>query len=303
MIMYIKGIEMIMNRLNGANCIVYMSDGTYKGKYTCCLEIVDNQNMGILTNTPIDSKMVKILIKGAKESLINCKLTMYNHRENTYMALKDYVVLNEKFDNEEVWITDDEQNIKSRIEEISKEEYERLETQEIDYIDWENINTKLTGEEIAKDKAFENLCSELINEIKMTKEGTFKPRGGGDAGRDFVWRWPAIDKVNINFLDLPDELWVMQCKYSEDINKNLSRVEIWDEIIKVIQHKPSHYIIFTNKNITSAFYDWWNSISEFDNRRSKFIPFTLHFVGREDVEKLLNLCPSIKERYFTSKKK
>lgn len=289
-----------MYRLNGANCIVYTSDGIYKGIYTCCIEIDDNQDMGILTNTPINPRGVKILIKGVKESLIDCKLTMYNHRNDMYIALRDYVVKDEKFDDDEVWVIDDEQNIKSKIEKISKEEYENLKTQEINYIDWKNINTNINGEEIAKDKAFEILCSELINEIKMTKEGTFHPMGGGDAGRDYIWKWPMIDKVNIEFLDLPDEVWIMQCKYSENVDKKLKQEEIWNEIIKVIQHNPNHYIIFTNRKITTSFYDWWNGICEFDNRRRKFIPFTLHLVGREDIEKLLNLCPNVKEKYFNT---
>ncbi len=289
-----------MNRLNGADCLIYSNDGIYKGKYVCFIEVEDNQDMGILRETPISNKRVNIIIKNIKESLMNCKLTIFNYRNSNYFALKNYIVKNEKIDNDEVWINDDEQNIKSKIEQIEQEEYERLKTKGISYIEWNNINIKLGKENLSKDKSFEYLCVDLINKIKIPKEGDFHPRGGTDEGRDYIWKWPTIDNPKINYLDLPEEKWVMQCKYSENPNTKLTKTEVWDEIIKVVQHNPSHYIIFTNRNITTSFYDWWTKITELDNRKSKFIPFTLHLVGRENIEKLLNLWPDIKEKYFMS---
>ena len=90
----------------------------------------------------------------------------------------------------------------------------------------------------------------------------------------------------------------MQCKYSENINTNLQNSEIWKEIVTVIQHYPNHYIVFTNRNITPSFKDWWDRIACIDGRRNFLIPFSIHMVGREDIEKLLNMWHDIREKYF-----
>lgn len=287
-----------MNRLNGANCLVYSEDGKYKGEYTCVVEIEDNQNMGILENTSISNRETTMHIKNMPDSLMNCRLIIFNCHNGNYYVLRDYVVKNEKVGTDEVVINDDEQNIISKIESVDESEYQRLKTKEINNINWNNINTNINGNTLTKDKVFENLCVDLINAIKLAKEGAFHPNGGLDAGRDYIWKWSAIDNAKIDFLDLPDEIWVMQCKYSENPKQVLTRTETWNEIVKVLQHNPNHYIIFTNRKITAGYYDWWNGIANLDERKSKFIPFTLHLVNKDNLEKLLDIFPTIKEKYF-----
>lgn len=288
-----------MNRLNGANCLIYSNDGIYKGKSICVIQIEEGQ----VIENPMSASMgnikkIKIVVKNIKESLKNCKLTIFNESNGKYYALKNYEVRIENFNDEDAWASDIEENIVPKIKEIPKEEYEQLKTKGITNIEWSRIKTTICGENMTQDKAFENLCVDLINRIKITKEGSFHPRGGSDAGRDYIWKWPEIDNTSIDYLDLPSNTWVMQCKYSADPTQKLTQVEVWNEIVKVIQHNPNHYVIFTNRNITTSFKDWWDKTSELDGRKSKFIPFSMHMVGRDDIEKLLNLWHDIKEKYF-----
>ena len=288
-----------MNRLNGANCLVYLNDGRYVGSYLCIIEIENNEIVESLINHPIaNTKKVKIIVKNIRKSLSNCKLTIFNNIKGEFYALKNYEVKTEGINDEDAWFIDEEENIISKIKKITKEDYEQLKTTGILNIEWDKIKTLINGDNVSKDKAFEYLCTDLINTIKPVKEGNFHPRGGTDAGRDYIWKWSAIDNPNIDFLDLPNETWIMQCKYSENPKQKLIRTEVWDEIVKVIQHNPNHYIIFTNRNITAQFKDWWDEVSRLDSRENKFIPFSLHLVGREDIERLLNLYHEIKEKYF-----
>lgn len=289
-----------MHRLNGANCQVYSKNGVYNGRYTCIVQIEDNEKNGILGNMPVSGRKEYIIIKNIKESLKDCKITIYNCHKNEYIVLKNYEVQNERIENDGIYIFDDEQNITSRIENITKDEYDKLQTQGVSIIDWRNITTEINGQKVSKDKSFEYLCSDLINKMKIVKEGNFHPQGGTDGGRDYIWMWPIVDNMEIDFLDLPSEKWVMQCKYSESTNTKLKKTEVWDEIVKVIQHNPSHYIIFTNRNITTSLFDWWKEVSKFDNRRKKFIPFSLHLVNKDDIERMLDIWPSIREKYFKS---
>ena len=288
-----------MNRLNGAKCLVYSKDGIYKGMYICVIQIEENQEIGVLMNNSLGNmKKVTILVKDIKESLFDCKLTIVNGICGKFYALKNYEVTLEGINGEDAYFCDEETNITSRIKEISEEEYKQLTTNGISDILWNKIRTSINGENMTKDKAFEYLCEDLINRIKLAKEGNFHPRGGNDGGRDYTWKWSAIDNPNIDYLDLPEDMWIMQCKYSEEPKKKLRQTEVWDEIIKVIQYNPNHYILFTNRDITTAFKNWWDGISKLDGRNSKFIPFSLHIVYREDIERLLNLWHDIKNKYF-----
>lgn len=288
-----------MNRLNGADCLVYSNDGKYKGNFLCVIQIEKSQNIeNLMNNTLGNIRKVTVVIKNVRESLANCKLTIFNNIEGEFYAFKNYEVKTEGYNGEDAWFNDYEENITSKIEKITREEYEQLKTKGILNVEWNKIKTLICDEIVSKDKAFEYLCVDLINKIKVTKEGNFHPRGGTDAGRDYIWKWSAIENINIDFLDLPDDIWIMQCKYSQNPKEKLTQTEVWNEIVKVIQHNPNHYIIFTNRNITTAFKDWWDRVSELDSRKSNFIPFSLHMVGREDIEKLLNLWHDIKEKYF-----
>ncbi|MBR2289893.1 MAG: hypothetical protein IJ867_04680 [Clostridia bacterium] len=287
-----------MNRLNGANCLVYSKNGKYRGRHICVISSEENQNMGNLADLPIEnSKKIKIIVRDVRESLKDCKLTMLSHIKDNYYVLKDYQVKTEEYNGEDAWFIDDEKTFTSKIEEISSEEYEKIKTTAISNIDWKNIKTTISNRKLTKDKAFECLCVELINKIKEAK-GDFHPRGGADGGRDYVWEWPVIDNSEIDFLNLSNDKWIMQCKYSEDPNQQLKQSEVWDEIIKVIQYNPDRYIFFTNRDITVPFYDWWKNVSSLDGRKTKFIPFSLYMVGRDNIERLLNYWTDIKEKYF-----
>lgn len=291
-----------MNRLNGAKCYIYSKDGRYKGTYTCVIRVEENQIIGELVESPLGNiKKVEITIKSMQESLNDCKLTIFNCDKSQYYVLEDYIVVSSGCNEEDAWIIDNAENITSRIREITKDEYELLKSKGISNIEWGKIKTNFGNKTMTKDKAFEELCVEIINSIKLAPEGNFHSGGGTDGGRDYIWEWPEIENTNLDFLDLPKAKWIMQCKYSSDTEQKLQRPEVWEEIIKVIPYAPNHYIIFTNRKRTQSFDDWWKMASELSYRRKYLIPFSLHIVGREDIERLLNLFPNIKEKYFGTK--
>ena len=92
---------------------------------------------------------------------------------------------------------------------------------------------------------------------------------------------------------------IMQCKYSENCKK-ITKTEIWDELVKSIEHFPDDYILITNREITVSVQDWWNTISKelYNNSKTKFIPFRLHLINRNDLEYLINKYYDIKKKYF-----
>ena len=288
-----------MNRLNGAKCLVYSKDGIYKGMYICVIQIEESPGIeNLMSNSLGNIKKVTIIVKDIGKSLTDCKLTILNRVSEKCYAINDYEVKLAEIDNKDSYFYDDEKNIISKIKEITSEEYQKLIVSGTSSIVWDKIKTSINGEVISKDKAFEYLCVDLINQIKSVKEGSFHPRGGNDGGRDYIWKWSAIDNPKIDYLDLPNDLWIMQCKYSEKPTQKLKQTEVWDEIVKVIQYNPNHYILFTNRNVTRAFKDWWDGVAELDGRKNKFIPFSLHIVGREDIERFLNSYLDIKNKYF-----
>lgn len=286
-----------MDRLNGASCYTYSKDGRYIGKYRCAISIEEDISTGniIVLQT---KKQVKIVIKEMRENLKHCSLKIVNHINGKYYMLEIDEIKDEEFDGEDKWFWVYSEDITSKIEDITKENYEQLKNTGQALIEWDKIRTSFGSGNMTKDKAFEELCVDIINEIKMTTEGNFHSRGGTDGGRDYIWEWSEIENTNLDFLDLPKSKWIMQCKYSSDIEQKLQKPEVWDEIVKVIPYTPNHYIIFTNRKRTSNFDDWWKEIIELSGRKKYLIPFSLHMVGREDLERLLNLYPEVKEKYF-----
>lgn len=168
-----------MNRINGGICCVYSVDNIYKGSYECYTEAYFNQGIdNRIDNSSYQNQgKLKIVVKNYKKSLEDCKLTIFKKNDNNYYALKEYKVNENGVEDENAWVIDDADLILSEIEQISREEYEKLRLKRINNIEWNKIKTELSGEIITKDKAFENLCIDLINRIKITKEWGFHPKG------------------------------------------------------------------------------------------------------------------------------
>lgn len=176
------------------------------------------------------------------------------------------------------------------IEESNCEEFEEF--TKIKYqFDWANIKVinSTTGSE--KEDAFEDLCIDLLNTWKVKD---LKRIGKGvDRGRDATC---YFNDCKIPVLD-STSFWVVQCKYSVSY-KALEIHEIYKEMVKVMMHKPDHYLLITNRKITSDFLDWINN--EVFTNTDYFIPFKVHLIQKEQLEAILSRPEyrSISQKYF-----
>lgn len=286
-----------MNRINNGDCLLYADNDKFIGKFYCYFDT----NMGMETraqNVIIIKDCIHMLdSSGASIEKSRFRVQIIKRFNGRYFMLNFPYIINIEIEEKDFHISTDE-DITNLIEEISEKQYNEILEKCTIPIEWEKIKENINGQVVSKDKAFELLCLDLINKIKNTKESDFHPLAGADGGIDYEWEWPSVD-TNIDFLDLPKVKWIMQCKYSEDINTEIKVEEVWANIVQVMQYKPDHYIIATNRKRKKSFKDWWDKKEEISGKKISFIPFSLHFFTRENIERLLNLYPDIKKKYFT----
>lgn len=287
-----------MNRINNGDCLLYADNDKFIGKFYCYFDT----SMGMETsvqNVIIIRDCVHMLSScGANIEKSNFRVQIIKKFKEKYYMLNFSFVrsLNIEIEENDFHISIDE-DITNLIETISEQQYNEILEKGTIAIEWENIKENINGKIVSKDKAFELLCLDLINQIRNTKENDFHPLVGADGGIDYEWDWPSVD-TNIDFLDLPKVKWIMQCKYSKDINTEIKIEEIWANIVQVMQYKPDHYIIATNRKRKKSFKDWWDNKEELSGKKISFIPFSLHFFTRENIERLLNMYTDIKKKYF-----
>lgn len=144
---------------------------------------------------------------------------------------------------------------------------------------------------------FEELCKDIIRKIKEPLAGMFHC-DSSDGGRDWEWEWSCTEWDDER-IKMPTLKVIMQCKYSQSC-KNISKTEIWNELVKVIEHFPDDYIFITNREMTASVQDWWNAISKelYNHTKTKYIPFRIHLINRHDLEYLVNKYYDIKKKYF-----
>lgn len=285
----VKGIDI----LNGANCKIILN-GRDIGNYGCYKkeEIANGPNLFAQDMTGTERNNIKVVINKIEEDISQTdkiELIIYKRdKENYYKAniskcrLEEY---SKEYRDYVVSISD------LQIEEITKEEYNNLNS---DVIEWDKIKVP-KGKK--KDDAFENLCQDIMRKIKEPHSGGFHCNSY-DSGRDYQWEWSCVefeDKV----IDMPCLSVIMQCKYSKTCKK-ITKKEIWEELVKSIEHFPDDYILVTNREMTGSVQDWWKKISKelSSHTKTKYIPFRLHLINREDLEYLINKYYDIKKKYF-----
>lgn len=143
--------------------------------------------------------------------------------------------------------------------------------------------------------AFEDLINEIIH-LSFKGLVNYERSGPGvDRGRDGEFEidmaaW--LPKANAT------TKWILQCKYSVNINTSLRIDEIYSEMIKVLMHKPDYYLLVTNRKITQDFKDWFNS--DLMKNTTYFIPYKKILIQREELESLLSQPQylHLKAKYF-----
>lgn len=161
-------------------------------------------------------------------------------------------------------------------------------------INWKEI--KLPEEFAGKDKideagSFEALCLDIIKEwggqnLEIIGKGADRARDGCFNIAAYSWIPIITDYSN---------KWILQCKYSKDYS-NLQISEIYDEITKVLMHKPDYFLLMTNRKISSDFIDWFNELKE-----TKYhIPFKCILINKTQIEQVLAepRMSHLKRKYF-----
>ena len=153
-------------------------------------------------------------------------------------------------------------------------------------VDWSSIKAGgcIGG---SKGNAFEALCRELL--LQKDHRGyycnfSFFPPGP-DGGRDGKYElcekpFPTVKSMVI---------CILQCKYSENVKTDIRESEINDELVKVLQYHPRHFVLATNRNIKPSFEKWFKEVDS---------PFTKTLVQREVLEELIKSNPALWSKYF-----
>ncbi|MCM3317321.1 restriction endonuclease [Rummeliibacillus stabekisii] len=180
------------------------------------------------------------------------------------------------------------------ITETDKQSYDEF-SEYTRKLNWPEI--KLPEEYAGKDRideagAFEALCLDIISHwggqnIEIIGKGQ-------DRGRDGEFKIAAYSWIPI--LTDYSNSWILQCKYSKGY-ENLNISEIYEEVAKVIMHKPDYYLLMTNRKITNDFKDWFEKALQ-DNKYH--IPFKCILINKTQIEQILAEpeMSYIKHKYF-----
>ncbi|MGG6447693.1 hypothetical protein [Pseudobacillus badius] len=181
------------------------------------------------------------------------------------------------------------------ITKVDKSDYHNFH-KELATLDWTNILIPPGCK--GKDKAtqadsFESMCQEIV--LKWGAKNFGAIGKGADRGRDgtFLIEAHSWIPISTNY----SNLWILQCKYSKNY-ANLSSTDVYEELVKVLMHRPDYFLIMTNRKVTSDFNDWLKSLNDLNYH----IPFKVVFIGKEELEEILSLPTmlEIREKYFNS---
>jgi hypothetical protein len=286
----------LLKFFDGDKCHILSSDGELKAEG---IFIAVEPSMGSFNqikegifqqDSDEDNETILVKIKGVDRVLADKKYSILAMREDddgsyqkVYIDCVDWQIngtmLYEKINFNDII-----------IDEVKKDEFEQFTKTQYKF-DWSNIKTTNSTTGTEKEDAFEDLCIELLNTWKVKDLNRIGK--GVDRGRDATCSFkdckiPLIEATSF---------WVVQCKYSVSY-KALEIQEIYKEMVKVIMHKPDHYLLITNRKITSDFSDWINN-QVFSNT-DYFIPFKVHLIQKEQLEAILSTPQyrSIMQKYF-----
>ena len=280
-----------LDKFNGEMIEIHDSVGNLLGKGKLIIsffEMLKNQFTGF------DSSEVDIKVKELDVKLDNNSYMLYSIvklREDEVIALKINLV----------GLMVDSGNLKGKIKfseflitNTNEKSYEEF----LEYtqkLNWKAI--KLPEEFAGKDKvdeagAFEALCLDIISHwggknLEIIGKGQ-------DRGRDGEFKIAAYSWIPI--LTNYSNSWILQCKYSKEYD-NIQIGEIYEEVAKVLMHKPDYYLLMTNRKITNDFKDWFEKTLQ-DNKYH--IPFKCVLINRTQIEQILAdpEMSYIKRKYF-----
>lgn len=269
----------------GEHCNIYDNEDALQGKGIFIFDFdLKNQSCGKASGNLISKMSLEL------------QVTIKNIEGNLLTAVTEFKIQAVQHPTEEVylrlefsarWEHSGSNGSKSLIGTVNLNEIDIATIDEADYqrfgdtvptIDWSNINTMYpgaTGKE--KEDAFEDLCCALIQqcEVENFKRTGKGPDGGKDA--EFELRETKIQGMSFS------TKWILQCKYSEHYS-NLNKDEIYKEMVKVLQHRPDHLLIMTNRKQSVSFANWIES-SLFET--PYYIPFHVHIIGKDILDKEL----------------
>lgn len=279
--------------LNGARCKVILN-GNDIGNYDCHKKEEESDAPNLFAGNVVKTEINKIKVvinKMEKDISPNDKVELIIYKrdgENYYKAevfecvldeyskvYKDYVALISELN----------------VEKITKEMYDNINATTIN---WAKIKV---SDGKTKDDMFEYLCNDIMKKIKEPLVESFHSNSYDD-GRDWEWKWSCTDWKDER-IEMPTLKVIMQCKYSKDC-QNISKKEIWEELVKCIEHFPDDYFFVTNREMSTSVRKWWDEISKelYSHSKARYIPFRLHLINRYDLEYLINKYYDIKKKYF-----
>ncbi len=288
-------IYQLLNEFNALKCHIYDPNGKLESEGTFSLNIakgyyndIDNKIFATQNDNIIDSIIINI--KNIDKDLSNgnyiieiisrFKADKYYKIKITEGEWQSYgSILSKKINTNEL-----------KIDEVTENDFNSFNAIKYDF-DWSNIRTdsSTTGNE--KEDAFEDLCIELLGkwEVKDLK----RIGKGADRGRDASY---YFNDSKIPLIGATSS-WVVQCKYSVNYT-SLEIEDIYKEMIKVIMHKPDHYLIMTNRKIKNDFLDWITN--DIFKTTDYFIPFKVHLIQKEQLEAELSKPENryLRQKYF-----
>lgn len=283
-------VRQYFNLFNVESIKVYSIEDELIGKGTLVISYfdMDAKQYKLMESTELDIKIKELDAKFEDDeykicSIVNSDENYYKLEVSSAKLENDNGKLKGKlhFDNITITLSDKE----SYIEFVAY-------TQKIN---WKDIS--LPEGYAGKDKvdeagAFEALCLDIVKHwggknLEIIGKGPDRARDGAFKVTAYSWIPILTDYSND---------WILQCKYSKEYN-NLQISEVYDEVTKVLMHKPDYFLLMTNRKISSDFNDWFEAAL----KENKYhIPFKCILINKTQLEQILAEpeMSYIKRKYF-----
>ncbi|OKL36682.1 hypothetical protein [Domibacillus mangrovi] len=286
-----------IQKFSGEPCKLYNEKGEFvsKGQIKISMPFLDTMRRYQIHSPVKDDNQIDLIIKNLSYKQINrgnYTIRSIVGDDDSYLKVEIKNLELEKVSDKLTQRIDPSVSVITKVDKTAYDDFHK----KLEALDWPNILIPpgcKGGDKATQADAFESMCQEIV--LKWGAKNFGAIGKGTDRGRDATFLIEAHSWIPIstNY----SNSWVLQCKYSNNYS-NLSTKDIYEELVKVLMHKPDYFLLMTNRKVTNDFNDWLESLNGLDY----YIPFKVVFIGKEELEEILSMPTmlSIREKYFNS---
>ncbi len=145
---------------------------------------------------------------------------------------------------------------------------------------------------IENGEEFEQLCEDILRNKGI--EIITKPSRGPDFGVDIIATITVTDNIGIS----EKHRILIECKHFAKSNRSVRENDIGNIIERTIANNCHKYLLITSTTVSSVVSYQLQGITN-----NPSIPFSATFWAKNDLDKIINEYPDIRDRYFIKKQK